>query len=203
MLCDNRNTELGVRTNAFNYKPTNITGKTLTEKKLFHLLSKLFPKVGLDWDSSVLFFICIFSWFEVNRSILRIQKSLLFPIFLLYTNVQKVGVHTAHEKIRACYCTFSIFCYRGSSRLRPRSFSPALKTAAVQQISLSCAPQTPQSLVLSWTLRVRMSTVDKEATETWKRSCHAFLKPSRCKLHRTITLNRVKHFSFFTDEWKR
>lgn len=97
MLCDNRNTELGVRTNAFNYKPTNIMGKTLTEKKLFHLLSKLFPKVGLDWVSSVLFFICIFSWFEVNRSILRIQKSLHFPIFLLYTNLESWSTYCTWE----------------------------------------------------------------------------------------------------------
>lgn len=41
------------------------------------------------------------------------------------------------------------------------------------------APQTPQSLVLSWSLRARMRKVEREATEMWKISCHAFLRPSR------------------------
>lgn len=64
-------------------------------------------------------------------------------------------------------------------------------------------PQTPQSLVLSCGFRVRVRNVEREATAMWKSSCHAFLRPSRWRLHSTTTASRAKDLCFFRAEWKR
>lgn len=64
-------------------------------------------------------------------------------------------------------------------------------------------PHTPQSMFLSSSLRWRVSSVERQATDMWKASCQMFLRPKRKALHKMMIVRRVKDFSFFWQVWNK
>lgn len=120
----------------------------------------------------------------------------------VYKNCGLVSVNVLDEMEFIMVCSLIKFQRTSSFLVRIKlfpsfKFSPSFKTGEVDTNKLSSSRQTPQSFVLSWSLRVRMRTVAREATDMWKRSCHAFLRPSRYRLHKTITLSRTNDFTLF------